>query len=159
MKIFQKSENALWTLVFGFISTILKLIGFWRKKHRKRFALGCIFFTQVWKLGVADLPTLSRILWSNYAGFWNGWIESVMVLEDYWFFLEYLLSLQNLEALVHLTTSIEWGLRFSFFFLLRREEVKVINILSSLFTKKLDIFFYICIEINNESVWLHSKYN
>jgi hypothetical protein len=30
--------------------------------------------------------------------------------------------------------------------------VKVINILSSLFTKKLDILFYLCKEISNENI-------
>ena len=108
MKIFQRSENALWTLVLGFISLILKMIGFWRKKHRKRLALGCIFFTQVCRLGVVDLLTLSWTLWSNYADFWNDWIKLVIVFVDSWFFLEYLLFLQNIEALLFSQRIFNW---------------------------------------------------
>lgn len=50
-------EDGFWFYLHNFkIDWLLK------EKHRKRLALGRLFFTQVCNLGVADLPTLSRKL-------------------------------------------------------------------------------------------------
>lgn len=65
--------------------------------------------------------------------------------------MEYLLFIQNIEELVIWLWILNEDLG-SHSFLLRREEVKVMKILSSLFTKKLDILFYLCKDIRNENI-------